>query len=121
MTSSSTHTSALPATLPERRAALGGLRPRNARRILTRYAGLLTFNDDVQGTAAVVLAAALSAARAAGTAMREQTVVIHGAGTAGMGIADALRQVMISGGLSPAEATSAMFFALDRKGLLPQR
>ena len=90
----------------------------NARRILTKYAGTCcTFNDDMQGTAAVVLAAALSAARAAGTPMQEQTVVIHGAGTAGIGIADALRQVMISGGLSPAEATSR-FFALDRKGLL---
>ena len=76
-----------------------------------------TFNDDIQGTAAVVLAAALSAARAAGTPMRDQTVVIHGAGTAGIGIADVLRQAMINDGLSPAEATSR-FYALDRKGLL---
>src|SRR5437763_13482391 len=61
----------------------------NARRILTRYAPVCcTFNDDMQGTAAVVLAAAFSAAAAAGTRMRDQTVVIHGAGTAGMGIAD---------------------------------
>src|SRR5215469_4348531 len=53
----------------------------NARRILTRYAGTCcTFNDDMQGTAAVVLAAALSAARAGRTRMRDQTVVIHGAG-----------------------------------------
>jgi malate dehydrogenase (oxaloacetate-decarboxylating) len=90
----------------------------NARRILTKYAGTCcTFNDDMQGTAAVVLAAALSAARAAGTPMRDQTVVIHGAGTAGIGIADALRQVMIGDGLPPAEAASR-FYALDRKGLL---
>jgi malate dehydrogenase (oxaloacetate-decarboxylating) len=71
----------------------------------------------MQGTAAVVLAAALCAVRATGTRMSDQTVVIHGAGTAGIGIADVLRQVMISDGLSPAEATSR-FWALDRKGLL---
>jgi malate dehydrogenase (oxaloacetate-decarboxylating) len=90
----------------------------NARRILLKYAGThCTFNDDIQGTAAVVLAAALCATRAAGTAMRDQTVVIHGAGTAGIGIADSLRQVMIDEGLSPDEAT-ARFYALGSKGLL---
>jgi malate dehydrogenase (oxaloacetate-decarboxylating) len=90
----------------------------NARRILLKYAGTCcTFNDDIQGTAAVVLAAALGATRAAGTAMRDQTVVIHGAGTAGIGIADSLRQVMIDDGLSAAEAT-ARFYALGSKGLL---
>jgi malate dehydrogenase (oxaloacetate-decarboxylating) len=90
----------------------------NAHRILAKYADTCcTFNDDIQGTAAVVLAAALSAARAAGTPIRDQTVVIHGAGTAGVGIADVLRQAMINDGLSPAEATSR-FYALDRKGLL---
>ena len=90
----------------------------NAHRILVKYAGThCTFNDDIQGTAAVVLAAALCAARAAGIAMRDQTVVIHGAGTAGIGIADSLRQVMIDDGLSPDEAT-ARFYALGSKGLL---
>src|SRR6516162_6171814 len=90
----------------------------NAHRILLRYAGThCTFNDDIQGTAAVVLAAALSATQAAGTAMRDQTVVIHGAGTAGIGIADSLRQVMIDEGLSPDVAT-ARFYALGSKGLL---
>jgi malate dehydrogenase (oxaloacetate-decarboxylating) len=90
----------------------------NANRILHRYAGTCcTFNDDIQGTAAVVLAAALCATRAAGTAMRDQTVVIHGAGTAGIGIADVLRQVMIDDGLSRDQATSR-FYALGSKGLL---
>jgi malate dehydrogenase (oxaloacetate-decarboxylating) len=90
----------------------------NAHRILARYAGTrCTFNDDIQGTAAVVLGAALCAIRAAGTNMRDQTVVIHGAGTAGIGIADVLRQVMIDEGLSVAEATSR-FYALGSKGLL---
>jgi len=90
----------------------------NAHRILTKYAGShSTFNDDIQGTAAVVLAAALGAVRAAGSRMRDQRVVIHGAGTAGIGIADVLRQVMIAEGLSPAEATRC-FYALGSKGLL---
>jgi len=90
----------------------------NAHRILTKYAGTcLTFNDDIQGTAAVVLAAALGAARAAGTRLRDQRVVIHGAGTAGIGIADVLRQVMITEGLSPAEATRC-FYAVDSMGLI---
>jgi malic enzyme len=90
----------------------------NAHRILTKYAeSCLTFNDDIQGTAAVVLAAALGAVRAAGTRMRDQRVVIHGAGTAGIGIADVLRQVMIAEGLGPDEATRC-FYALGSKGLL---
>jgi malate dehydrogenase (oxaloacetate-decarboxylating) len=90
----------------------------NAHRILAKYTGThCTFNDDIQGTAAVVLAAAVGAVRAAGSRMRDQTVVIHGAGTAGIGIADALRQVMIEDGLSLAEATGR-FYALGSKGLL---
>jgi malate dehydrogenase (oxaloacetate-decarboxylating) len=90
----------------------------NARRILTRYVDkVCTFNDDLQGTAAVVLAAALSAVRAAGTRIRDQRVVIHGAGTAGLGIADMMRDAMIGEGLSHAEAT-ARFYALGSRGLL---
>jgi malate dehydrogenase (oxaloacetate-decarboxylating) len=90
----------------------------NARRILLKYSDTCcTFNDDMQGTAAVVVAAALGAVRAAGSRMRDQTVVVHGAGTAGIGIADALRQVMIDDGLSAADA-AARFYAIDRLGLL---
>jgi len=90
----------------------------NARRILNTYADqVCTCNDDLQGTAAVVLAAALSAVRAVGSRIRDQRVVIHGAGTAGLGIADMIRDVMIREGLSPAEAT-ARFYALGSRGLL---
>ena len=68
----------------------------NARRILNKYAEqVCTFNDDMQGTAAVVLAAAFSAIAAAGTRMRDQRVVIHGSGTAGLGIADMMRDQMV--------------------------
>ena len=79
----------------------------NARRILIKYADqVCTFNDDMQGTAATVLAAAVSAVRAAGSRIRDQRVVIYGAGTAGLGIADMMRERMIRDGLSPREATS---------------
>jgi malate dehydrogenase (oxaloacetate-decarboxylating) len=90
----------------------------NARRILARYADrVCTFNDDMQGTAAVVLAAAFAAVRASGTRLRDQRVVIHGAGTAGLGIADMMRDQMVREGLSREEATRR-FWALGRSGLL---
>jgi malate dehydrogenase (oxaloacetate-decarboxylating) len=90
----------------------------NARRILNKYADqVCTFNDDMQGTAAVVLAAAFSALRAAGMRWRDQRVVIYGAGTAGLGIADFMRDQMVTEGLSMEEATRR-FWALGRRGLL---
>ncbi len=92
----------------------------NARRILQKYADkCCTFNDDMQGTAAVVMAAALSALRESGAKMRDQCVVIHGAGTAGIGIADMMRDQMVAEGLSREEAT-ARFYALGSRGLLTQ-
>ena len=90
----------------------------NARRILNKYASqVCTFNDDMQGTAAVVLAAAFAAVKAAGSRMRDQRVVIHGAGTAGIGIADMMREAMIRDGLTAQEATGR-FWAVDSRGLL---
>jgi malate dehydrogenase (oxaloacetate-decarboxylating) len=90
----------------------------NARRILLKYAGEhCSFNDDMQGTAAVVLAAAIRAVRAAGTRWRDQRVVIHGAGTAGVGIADSLVLEMVADGLSHDEAVSRVW-ALGSRGLL---
>jgi malate dehydrogenase (oxaloacetate-decarboxylating) len=92
----------------------------NARRILNKYASqVCTFNDDMQGTAAVVLAAAFAGVKAAGTQMRDQRVVIHGAGTAGIGIADMMRDVMIREGLSEQEATRR-FWGIDSRGLLTE-
>ncbi len=90
----------------------------NARRILNKYADqICTFNDDMQGTAAVVLAAAFSAVRAAGSRLRDQRVVIHGAGTAGIGIADMMVDTMVREGLSLKEARRR-FWATDRSGLI---
>jgi malate dehydrogenase (oxaloacetate-decarboxylating) len=90
----------------------------NARRILDRYRNrICTFNDDVQGTGAVVLAATLSATRVTGTPMREQRLVVFGAGSAGVGIADQLRDAMVRDGAS-GEAATARIWCVDRQGLL---
>jgi malate dehydrogenase (oxaloacetate-decarboxylating) len=90
----------------------------NARRILERYRQrILTFNDDMQGTGAVNLAAVLSAARVSGVNLADHRVVVFGSGTAGIGIADQMRDAMIADGLSPEEAR-ARFWCLDRHGLL---
>ena len=90
----------------------------NARRILDRYADeICTFNDDMQGTAAVALAAAVAAVRAAGSRMRDQRVVIHGPGTAGVGIADFLREAMARDGLGMDEAARRIWL-VGRQGVL---
>jgi malate dehydrogenase (oxaloacetate-decarboxylating) len=90
----------------------------NARRLLERYRDqLCTFNDDIQGTGAVNLAAVLAATRAAGTTLPGQRVMIFGAGTAGTGIVDQLLAAMAGQGMSTGEA-SRRFWALDRTGLI---
>src|SRR5580658_8774940 len=90
----------------------------NARRLLDRYRDrLLTFNDDIQGTGAVNLAAVLAAVRATRTELRDHRIVIFGAGTAGTGIADQLRAQLRADGLTEAEAKTR-FWAIDKPGLL---
>jgi malate dehydrogenase (oxaloacetate-decarboxylating) len=90
----------------------------NARRILERYRHrLLTFNDDVQGTGAVNLAAILAAVRATGVPLHDHRIVIFGSGTAGIGVADQLREALVLEGLSDAQAASRIW-CLDRHGLL---
>jgi malate dehydrogenase (oxaloacetate-decarboxylating) len=92
--------------------------PANGRRILERYRGqICTFNDDMQGTGAITLAAAISALRICGTPLRNHRVVIFGAGTAGIGIADQIRDAMIREGLSREDAAKR-FWCVDRQGLL---
>ncbi|MFC4121756.1 NAD-dependent malic enzyme [Nonomuraea zeae] len=92
--------------------------PSNARRILERYADRLpTFNDDMQGTGAIVLAAVLGACRVSGTPLRAQRIVVFGAGTAGVGVADQLRDAMVRDGLERAEAVRRIW-AVDKQGLL---
>ncbi len=90
----------------------------NARRLLTRYRDVLpSFNDDVQGTGAVNLAAVLAAVKATGIELPDHRIVIFGAGSAGTGIADQLAAGLVECGLSPAEARSR-FWAVDRFGLI---
>ncbi|GAC1530971.1 MAG: oxaloacetate-decarboxylating malate dehydrogenase [Acidimicrobiales bacterium] len=90
----------------------------NARRILDRYRDCVpTFNDDTQGTGAINLAATLGAVRASGVAFPDNRIVIYGAGTAGMGVADQLRDAIVAAGLDDAGAR-ARFWCVDRDGLL---
>jgi len=90
----------------------------NARWILNAYRSLIcTFNDDVQGTAGIVLAAVMAALNVSGGRIREQKIVIFGAGTAGCGIADLVRNAMTNDGLS-AEAAARQFWCVGRHGLL---
>jgi malate dehydrogenase (oxaloacetate-decarboxylating) len=90
----------------------------NARRILDRYRDRLpTFNDDVQGTGAINLGAVLAAVEATGVPLNKHRVVIFGAGTAGIGVADQLRDELMLDGLSPADASSVIW-CVDRHGLV---
>jgi malate dehydrogenase (oxaloacetate-decarboxylating) len=92
----------------------------NAARLLGRYRDrLCTFNDDIQGTAAVAAGALLSAVRVTGVPLREQRIVIVGAGSAGCGIGALILREMIDAGLPESEA-KRRFFAVDRDGLLVQ-
>ncbi|WP_328315710.1 NAD-dependent malic enzyme [Streptomyces sp. NBC_00388] len=86
--------------------------------ILDRYRDrLLTFNDDIQGTAAVALGALRGATEVAGLPLKEQQVVMVGAGSAGVGVMDMVRQEMVDEGLSDDQAR-ARCWILDVDGLL---
>jgi len=90
----------------------------HARPILERYRDqLLTFNDDIQGTAAVAVGAILGAVKVTGKSLKDQQIVMFGAGSAGIGVADGLRAAMKSEGLSEQQARSRFWF-VDRDGLL---
>ena len=90
----------------------------HARPILERYRDqLLTFNDDIQGTAAVALGAILGAVQVAGRPLKDQQVVMLGAGSAGIGVADFLRAAMRDAGLSEEDARRR-FWIVDKDGLL---
>jgi len=89
----------------------------NARRLLTQYRDELpSFNDDIQGTGAVNLAAVLAAVTATGAELTGHRIVIFGAGSAGIGIADQLTAALTAEGLS-AEQARTRFWAVDRHGL----
>ncbi len=93
----------------------------NAAMLLERYRDrLCTFNDDIQGTAAVTTATLLAAVNATGVPLREQTIALFGSGGAGVGIANLLLKAMQEEGLSEAEARGRIY-AFNRYGLLVER
>jgi malate dehydrogenase (oxaloacetate-decarboxylating) len=90
----------------------------NANRLLERYRDrLCTFNDDIQGTAAVATAALLSAVAVTGLPLTEQRIAVFGGGSAGIGIADLVCSAMAEAGLDPAEA-ARRFYIVGRHGLV---
>ena len=90
----------------------------HAQPILARYRDqLLTFNDDIQGTAAVTLGALHGAAQVAGCPLSQQQVVMLGAGSAGIGVLDMIRREMVNQGLSE-QAARERIWVVDVVGLL---
>ncbi|MCB9471767.1 MAG: NAD-dependent malic enzyme [Candidatus Obscuribacterales bacterium] len=91
---------------------------RNARRLLERYRDrLCTFNDDIQGTAAVAVAAIMSALKVSSMQEADQNYVIFGAGSAGIGIAELLETSLMHKGLSRTQARERIWL-VDRYGLI---
>lgn len=92
--------------------------PGNARRILQTHGDKYRiFNDDLQGTGAITLAALFAALKVTRVPMREQRLVVFGAGTAGVGIADQIHDAMVRDGATPERARSQIWL-VDRQGLL---
>jgi malate dehydrogenase (oxaloacetate-decarboxylating) len=90
----------------------------HARPLLDRYRDqLLTFNDDIQGTAAVTLGALIGAIKASGASMKDQQIVFFGAGSAGVGVADYLREALVASGLSEDDARGRIWI-VNRGGVL---
>ena len=90
----------------------------HARPILERYRDqLLTFNDDIQGTAAVALGAILGAIKVTGKSLKDQQIVILGAGSAATGVADGLCAAMTEEGLTK-EQTRSQVWLVNSKGVL---
>jgi malate dehydrogenase (oxaloacetate-decarboxylating) len=90
----------------------------HAQPILARYRDkLLTFNDDIQGTAAVTVGALHGAAKVAGRPLSQQQVVMLGAGSAGIGVLDMIRREMVTEGLSE-QAAREQIWVVDVVGLL---
>jgi malate dehydrogenase (oxaloacetate-decarboxylating) len=92
----------------------------NAARLLARYRNqLCTFNDDIQGTAAITTATLISAINVTGVPLEQQRIVVFGFGSAGLGITNLLAQFIEDCGLSKEEAR-ARFYAMDQYGLVTQ-
>ena len=92
----------------------------NAARFLARYRDqLCTFNDDIQGTAAIATATLISAVNVTGVPLEQQKIVVYGFGSAGIGITEMLAQFMQDRGLT-GEAARSRFYPIDRYGLVTE-
>jgi len=92
----------------------------NARRVLDLYRDkICSFNDDMQGTGAVALAAILAAVKANNSQIKDQRLLVFGAGTAGVGITDQICTAMMRQGLTQEQARR-QFWLVDRQGLLTE-
>lgn len=92
----------------------------NAARLLARYRDqLCTFNDDIQGTAAIAAATLVSAVNVTGVPLEQQKIAVVGFGSAGLGITNLLAQFVQDKGLSAEEARTR-FYAIDRYGLITE-
>lgn len=92
----------------------------NAARFLARYRDqLCTFNDDIQGTAAITTATLISAINVTGVPLERQKIVVFGFGSAGLGITSLLEQFIEDRGVSREEAR-ACFYGIDRYGLITE-
>jgi malate dehydrogenase (oxaloacetate-decarboxylating) len=90
----------------------------NATRLLDRYSDrLCTFNDDIQGTAAIATGTLLAAINVTGVPLTGQRIAILGAGSAGSGIAALIHAAMVDAGLDAGDA-ARRFFLVDKDGLL---
>ncbi len=90
----------------------------NAYPLLEKYQKeICSFNDDIQGTAAVVLTAILSALELTKEPLEKQKIAILGGGSAGMGIVSLLCSALVAQGVSPQEATR-IFYIVDIEGLV---
>lgn len=93
----------------------------NALKLLTRYRDqLCTFNDDIQGTAAIAVGAILSAIKASGVELNAHKVVLCGAGSAGVGIANLIKDCLVEHGAST-ETAIGQIFLVDRHGLITDK
>lgn len=92
--------------------------PSNARRILTQNSDQYrVFNDDMQGTGAIVMASVISGLKVTDGGFADQRLVVFGAGTAGTGMADQISAAMIRGGATPEQARSQVWL-IDKQGLV---
>ncbi|CAI4570036.1 AIF_collapsed_G0030340.mRNA.1.CDS.1 [Saccharomyces cerevisiae] len=93
---------------------------KNARRLLEKYRyELPSFNDDIQGTGAVVMASLIAALKHTNRDLKDTRVLIYGAGSAGLGIADQIVNHMVTHGVDKEEARKKIFL-MDRRGLILQ-